>query len=298
MDANAERLAADVARLARALAARAVAPVLISLARAGTPLGVLLRRALAALGVDAPHYSISIIRDRGVDEVALDWILSRHAPEAFVFVDGWTGKGAIAEELFASGAAWAASRGVQVQLGLVVVSDLAGVAWISASDDDYLIPNAVLNAVVSGLVSRTVLNAALWRPGDFHACVHYAELAPHDLTRWYVDRLTPLVVAALDAPGAPASRERAAARARSRAFVAGCMERFGVRDPNRVKPGIGESTRALLRRVPDRLILREPTSAAVLHLVLLAERQGVPTEVVADLPYQAAVLIRTLGRDS
>jgi hypothetical protein len=48
----------------------------VSLARAGTPMGALLARALRWLGrTDVRHYSISIIRDRGIDENALAFIL-------------------------------------------------------------------------------------------------------------------------------------------------------------------------------------------------------------------------------
>ena len=43
--------------------AHGVDPVLVSLARAGTPVGILLRRWLAEVhGVDAPHYAVSIVR--------------------------------------------------------------------------------------------------------------------------------------------------------------------------------------------------------------------------------------------
>jgi hypothetical protein len=54
------------------------------------------------LGRAAPHYSISIIRDRGLDPAALAHIAARHEPADVVFVDGWTGKGAIAGELHRS----------------------------------------------------------------------------------------------------------------------------------------------------------------------------------------------------
>ena len=41
---------------------------LVSLARAGTPIGILIRRYLQGrYGVDLPHYTISIIRGRGID---------------------------------------------------------------------------------------------------------------------------------------------------------------------------------------------------------------------------------------
>jgi hypothetical protein len=68
-----------------------------SLARAGTPVGVLLRRELLRRGVDAVHYSISIIRGRGIDRVALAHLAAARGTEDAVFVDGWTGKGAIVD---------------------------------------------------------------------------------------------------------------------------------------------------------------------------------------------------------
>ena len=43
--------------------------------------------------------------------------------------------------------------------------------------DDWLIPSACLNSTVSGLVSRTVLNARLLRPDQYHGAKFYAELA-------------------------------------------------------------------------------------------------------------------------
>ena len=42
--------------------------VIVSLARAGSPVGVLIKRYIKAkYGFSCPHYSISIIRDRGID---------------------------------------------------------------------------------------------------------------------------------------------------------------------------------------------------------------------------------------
>ena len=98
---NDARLAADCLRLAALIAAKHRAPpVLVSLARAGTPVGVILRDILARhYRAPVAHYSISIIRDRGIDQNALRHILVRHAAESLVFIDGWTGKGVIAREL-------------------------------------------------------------------------------------------------------------------------------------------------------------------------------------------------------
>jgi hypothetical protein len=65
----------------RAAAPRRVA--LVSLARAGTPVGVVVARLLRELhGRVVAHYSVSIVRDRGIDAAALRHILAPgHAPE-------------------------------------------------------------------------------------------------------------------------------------------------------------------------------------------------------------------------
>ena len=49
--------------------------------------------------VNVPHYSISIIRGRGIDDNAMKYLLSRYEPGQLLFVDGWIGKGAILNEL-------------------------------------------------------------------------------------------------------------------------------------------------------------------------------------------------------
>ena len=85
------------------LAERGPDVVLVSLARAGTPVGVLMRRwAAARHGLDLPHYAVSIVRGRGIDAVALRYLAAHHDPARVVFVDGWTGKGAITRELAAA----------------------------------------------------------------------------------------------------------------------------------------------------------------------------------------------------
>lgn len=192
--ANLERMARDCVTLAGLIARRrAGAITLVSLARAGTPVGVVLKRLLGGVfGRDVAHYSLSIIRDRGIDQVALEYILAQgHAPESIVFIDGWTGKGVIAAELHASMAAFNASHGCDIDSGLYVLSDLAGVAACAAAHDDYLIPSSILNATVSGLVSRSILNDAIG-PDDFHGCVYYAEFEPQDQSRAFADRLVAL----------------------------------------------------------------------------------------------------------
>ena len=292
--ANNARMAADCLRLAGLIAARRSSAItVVSLARAGTPVGVVVTRLLReVLKREAHHYSVSIVRDRGIDRAALRHILARgHAPESIVFVDGWTGKGVIARELALSVSAFDAAQGTGIDNGLYVLSDLAGAAAVAASGDDYLIPSSILNATVSGLVSRTVLDERIG-PDDFHGCVYYEQFAPHDQSQRFADALVALAQAAGDVPQA-APLDAKAAAARSRAYLDSAMARYGIADVNLIKPGIGEATRVLLRRVPRLLVLRQPGAVDVRHLEVLAEEKQVPVAVDPLLPYHAVSLIRS-----
>ncbi|MFN3792331.1 cysteine protease StiP family protein [Massilia sp.] len=294
--ANNARMAADCLRLAGLIAARRSGRIaVVSLARAGTPVGVVVARLLREVFErETVHFCVSIVRDRGVDRAALRHILARgHAPESLVFVDGWTGKGVIARELALSVSAFNAAHGTGIDNGLHVLSDLAGAAAVAASGDDYLIPSSILNATVSGLVSRTVLDERIG-PDDFHGCVYYSEFAPHDQSQRFADALVDLARAQAGAtpPGAAPLDAKAAAE-RSRAYLDGAMARYGIADVNLIKPGIGEATRVLLRRMPRLLVLRQPGAPDVRHLELLAEEKQVPVALDPLLPYHAVSLIRS-----
>jgi hypothetical protein len=269
---------------------------------------VILKHLLAqVLGRDAAHYSVSIVRDRGIDEVALRHILAQgHAPESIVFIDGWTGKGVISRVLEEAVDGFNQRHGTAIDPGLYVLSDLAGTAACAASSADYLIPSSILNATVSGLVSRSVLNESIG-PGDFHGCVYYADFEAHDLSREFADSVTAEGIAQAQAKakaerGAPCDGgglntptpiNRARAAAVSSEFLQTTMARHGILDTNLIKPGIGEATRVLLRRVPRLLMLRDANAPDVAHLKLLAAEKSVPVSVDAALPYQAVSLIQS-----
>lgn len=291
--ANAGRLRFDVAALARAIAARpetAQQCVVLSLARAGTPIGVLLKRALRRMGVNVHHYAISIIRGRGIDAAALAYVAARHGTESAVFVDGWTGKGAIRGELDGS---LAASQSGFAPF-LAVVADPAGRADLAATFDDYVIPSGLLNGIVSGLVSRSVLNDALVKPGAFHVCTHMTEHQERDLSRAFIAAVESADGPVIDAPPWDATR-RADVCEGSAALITDLAKRYQVGDINRIKPGIAEATRAILRRVPDRVLVQGRGDPDIAHIVLLAEQTGVPM-VETDLQnYRAITIIKDVG---
>ncbi|MDO9139498.1 MAG: cysteine protease StiP family protein [Methylobacter sp.] len=295
---NKRQMAKDCLHLARLIMARTQEmPTLVSLARAGTPVGAVLAHILRQLSGQAiAHFSVSIIRDRGIDAVALDHILAQgYKAESIVFIDGWTGKGVISRELDSAIAAYNRERGTHIDSGLYVLADLAGTAACAASGEDYLIPSSILNSTISGLVSRTILNSAVGAD-DFHGCVHFKEFAGHDLSCWFVDDLvkTAFEIDAIEDIIPPTPVDRAALADISRRFMRDEMQRHRISDENLIKPGIGEATRVLLRRVPKCVMVRDADAASVAHLIALAKEKNIPVEKRPDLPYNAASIIRSL----
>ncbi len=291
------RVAAAVGTVAeRAVVACGPGVVLISLARAGVPAGVLMRRWLAHRhGWDVPHHAVSIVRGRGIDQVALAYLLARYAPKRLLFVDAWTGKGAIATELRAAvGASPWAARGLSARLA--VLTDPGRCADLSGSREDFLIASACLNATGSGLVSRTVLHPRLTGPDGFHGAKFYPDLAPGDRTHVFLDAVTAQFDVVQDQV-ADAVREAQPVPepgwATGHVAAIGCE--YGVTDVHRIKPGVGETTRVLLRRVPDMVLVRARTPEVAPVLRLAGER-GVPVRVLPELPFACVGLIRATQR--
>ncbi|MDN5747314.1 MAG: cysteine protease StiP family protein [Pseudonocardia sp.] len=263
--------------------------VLASLARAGTPVGVLLRRwAAARHGLDLPHYAVSIVRGRGIDRVALDHLAAHHDPVRVVFVDGWTGKGAIHRELVAALAAYRRDTGVAFDADLAVLADPGRCVRTFGTRQDWLIASACLNSTVSGLVSRTVLNDRLVGPGRYHGAKFYAELAASDHSNDFLDTVSAAFGGVRDTSEPPDREPDHAGWAAVERITAA----QGIGDVNLVKPGVGETTRVLLRRVPWKVLVRTGAPAADLaHVRLLAAQRGAPVEEVDDLAYNCVGLI-------
>ncbi|MEU3828822.1 phosphoribosyltransferase [Streptomyces sp. NPDC029080] len=294
----------SAARIARAVGAvtetviaeRSPRPVLVSLARAGTPVGVLMRRwAQFRHGLDLPHYAVSIVRGRGIDTNALRWLAGRHDPRDVVFVDGWTGKGAITRELAQAVEEFEVKEGVTgFDPEIAVLADPGSCVRTYGTREDFLIPSACLNSTVSGLVSRTVLRADLVGPHDFHGAKFYRELAGADVSGAFLDAVSARFPEVADAVEEAAKELLAADRTPTWAgwrAVERISEEYGIHDVNLVKPGVGETTRVLLRRVPWKILARAGAGADLDHVRLLAEQRGVPVEEVGDLPYTCVGLI-------
>ena len=304
--AGKQRMANDVTSLAFSLhqlfhaCVSASQPlVLVSLVRAGLPIGVLLQKALSDASVSyalaSQHYGVSIIRDRGLDPVALQYILQQHPHSPIVFVDGWTGKGAIYGELQRS-LAQITDKQQQAQLfhqgegviPLVTLADPAGVAWLSASNDDWLMPASLLNSTVSGLISRTLYR----EPSDgLHQAVYYDKLQPWDRSGDFIQTIDALrQQTSLPTPLTGKLLPTFA----TQSVIDDLATRFAINNRNRIKPTIAEATRAILRRDPECVLVNEMADGQDTALLRhLCEEKNI--QLIADAsiaPYQAVTIIK------
>lgn len=260
--------------------------VLVSLARAGIPAGILLKRYIRwKYGVDVLHYSISIIRGRGIDKNALGYILKRHSAESILFVDGWIGKGAILKELEKEAAGFS-----RVSPELAALADPANVTDMCGTHEDILIPSSCLNASVSGLISRTFLRSDIISGEDFHGAVYYGELRNQDLSYSFIEAIEACFK--LENSTEPCEEYGTGIDE-----VNEISKAFSIPDINFIKPGIGETTRVLLRRAPWKVLIGEKSAKddALSHIIRLAEEKNVPVEYYPLKRYKACGIIRKLA---
>ena len=304
--AGKQRMANDVTSLAFSLhqlfhaCVSASQPlILVSLVRAGLPIGVLLQKALsdasASYALASQHYGVSIIRDRGLDPVALQYILQQHPHSPIVFVDGWTGKGAIYGELQRS-LAQITDKQQQAQLfhqgdrviPLVTLADPAGVAWLSASDDDWLMPASLLNSTVSGLISRTLYR----EPSDgLHQAVYYDKLQPWDRSGEFIQTIDAL---RQQTPSPMLLTGKLLPTFTTQSVIEDLAARFAISNRNRIKPTIAEATRAILRRDPECVLVNEMADGQDTALLrhLCKEKNIQLIEDASIAPYQAVTIIK------
>lgn len=257
--------------------------VLISLARAGIPVGILIKRRIEKkYRVTVPHYAISIIRGRGIDHNAMKYILERHNPFAIQFIDGWTGKGAILNEL----------RKEVKQYGLddslAVLADPANVADISGTNDDFLIASSCLNSTVCGLISRTFHKHGIIGQHEFHGAAFFDDLREQDRTYQFINKIESCIKDVKE------TRIKPITTGTEEVFK--IAKAFGIRDINLIKPGIGETTRVLLRRVPDVVLINpDADEKYISHILMLAEEKHLRTMNFPLKRYKACGIIRNVS---
>lgn len=272
--------------------------ILVSLARAGTPVGILIKRYIhLRYGVSLPHYSISIIRDRGIDENALHYILAKHPEGNIQFVDGWTGKGAISIELTKACQEFEEKYQIKLDDKLAVIADPGYCTTLFGTREDFLIPSACLNSTVSGLVSRTVLNNQYIGKYDFHGAKYYRELLSSDVSNEYIKMIAaefPAIMEEAEKADLQNVKEEIKTEFLGMQDVKTVLAEFEIDSTNYIKPGVGETTRVLLRRVPWKILMRDPSSPFVKHILMLAKEKDVEVVAYPKMNYLCMGLIKSV----
>ena len=272
--------------------------VIVSLARAGTPIGILIKRYIQfKYNVDVPHYSISIIRGKGIDKNAIRYIVKKHGSYGVQFVDGWIGKGAINDVLFEE---CNALKGEDPMFGdlsstLAVLSDPAFITELCGTHEDFLIPSACLNSTVSGLISRTFLRDDIIGPNDFHGAVFYGELICEDKSNEFIDTVSSYFNTVNNDYFEKLSKTDNLTGIDE---VKAIAKAYDISDISKIKPGVGETTRVLLRRIPYCVIVRNHKDIANFpHIKRLCEEKNIPVQEFPLKIYNVCGIIKTLSAD-
>lgn len=255
---------------------------LVSFARAGTPIGILLKRYIEDnYDIKIEHYSISIIRGKGIDINAMKFICSNAGYSPILFVDGWIGKGAIQRELDNFTKNYWMNKEMEdsiIDKRLYSISDPGFINDYNhcGTREDFMMPNACLNATVNGLFSRSIRNELI-NKNDFDGAVYYPDLKDEDLSNKFLEIITNKM-----------NEELALITSIDKDEILGrIMEDHGVKDINKVKPGIGETIRVLLRRVPDKVLIyfNQIHSEELKPVIELCNEKDIPLEIVYEDGY-------------
>ena len=207
----------------------------------------------------------------------MKYILDRHNAKDILFVDGCDWK-----RYYFKRVEKKSEKYPDISTELAVVADPANISKLCGTHEDILIPSSCLNSTVSGLISRTVLRNDIIGSQDFHGAVYYEELEEFDLTYEFINTIESKFV--LNNSNDNYILERIGLDE-----VNEIADRFNIKDVNLIKPGIGETTRVLLRRVPWKILISEKykNHNTLGHIKKLAEEKNVPVEFYPLVNYKA-----------
>lgn len=291
LESSKKDMAQYIANVSKRIIQKKGSPILVSLARAGTPIGVLIHHYLKDVyNITLPHYTISILRGKGIDENALIYIINKYGTDNIQFIDGWTGKGAINKELHSSCEKFNQKYNVNVDSNLAVLADPSYSTTIYGTREDVVIPSACLNSTVSGLVSRTFNHPSYIKPHQFHGCRIYREWEGVDESLSFIDEVRGCFEDVEESHLPPLEPTTHIGLLHTKKIC----EEYDISDINLCKPGVNEATRILLRRVPYRILVRDKNHPHLQHLLLLANEKGVLVEEKNDMIYLCCGLIKDL----
>ena len=125
---------------------------------------------------------------------------------------------------------------------------------------------------------------------DFHGAAFYPQLQREDVSYQFIDAIEKHFNFSTIVKNEPLGMS-------GLLEVSTIADHFGINNINFVKPGIGEATRVLLRRVPWKLLIAHNGQYDPLlhHLLRLADEKNVPIETYPLQNYKACGIIKSMA---
>lgn len=245
--------------------------VLVSIVRSGVPIGILVKRYLQnKYKKNIYHYAISI--KEGIDKNAMNYIMSKHNLKDIQFIDSWTGKGTVARTIKES-----AKQFEGLDSSLAVLSDCINLTKYCGIRRDIAIPQAPINACITGIVSVPVIQED---NNKFDGAAYLQDLEGQDLSQEYID----LVEKEFDYN---CNADNCDKELQELEEVSAIAEKFNV-DKSKINPGINEAARAILRRKLSVLLVKDKDDIQLAEIIELAKLKNIEVEEYDFKYYKAA----------
>ncbi len=195
---------------------------------------------------------------------------------------------------------------ITLNSNLAVLSDPAHCTLIYGTQEDFLIPSACLNSTVSGLISRTVLSDTFIGSADFHGTKFYKELLQADVSNFYINEICScfndldnnyilqlLNTSSITEVATDIEFHDNSWNCKGLRDMESIKNKFQINNINLIKPGIGETTRVLLRRIPWKILVDSYENPNLKHIFKLAQEKNIPVEIYTDMCYSCCGIIKS-----
>jgi hypothetical protein len=159
---------------------------------------------------------------------------------------------------------------------------------MASTVEDYLMPSAMLDSPMNGLLSKTFANDL---PGELHGAYLYGHLFVQDLSNDFVDRITAHLPVAMFSKRTGGLERASKAdignqRVRAKREVTRIATEYGITNEDEIKAGYNETLRAVQRRAMKSLLLKNPSSHANEALVALANQLGICVVAAPNMMFE------------
>lgn len=267
LDSTKKQMAIYIGILARKILSEYENPVIVSLLRAGTIIGILLKRYIKVIfNEDVQHYSIGMSRGKGIDFCALNYIKKTNSTSTIIFVDGWIGKGTTKNELAKSLKTFNYLYNENVKPIIAVINDIKKCSDFCVTNEDILIPTSLVNSQGCGLISRITQNDNLIPKNSYNGAIVFDELKNQDKTYQIIDSISYYF-------------GKCEIDILNHNYLNNCedldvdflVKKYDIKNVNGLKVGINETIRIILKKKIDFVVVRDkrdPLLEPILYLCL------------------------------